>query len=149
MMRSTATEDAVLAALRDLTFLEDDFEAGLLSQKDAPYLSCSPDGITLLKKEALWYFSSAASSDAGPVHSLDNTYIFATVEIKKRVAASLLGRSVTLSTSQLVQCEAEDAQFQTLVPKEHMALILHQLLGLASLLLFTFPPPRLVFYTSL
>ncbi|PXF45213.1 hypothetical protein BWQ96_05043 [Gracilariopsis chorda] len=128
IIRGTANEDAVLATLRALPFVENVFEAGWLAQKDAPHLACSPDGIVLLKKATLHCFSSAVASDAGPVRSSDNTFVLGTVEIKTRVAVSLLGQSVTVSKSEQVLCELVDAQFHTYFPEDHMAQILHHLL---------------------
>lgn len=45
MMRGTNNEENVLPSLRAIPFMEDILEAGLLSRIEAPYLSCSTDGV--------------------------------------------------------------------------------------------------------
>lgn len=132
----------MLAALRALPFLEDGFEAILLSQKDASYLACSPDVIVLLNKATLPIFSSAAGFDAAAVYGSDSTLVCATDEIKTLVAASSLVQSIALSTSGSIQCERGNAQFQTYVPREHMAQIVHQIWCLVSAVWSTLQPPK-------
>jgi len=127
MMRGSANEEPVMCAIRSKLYVRDVFDVGMVASKQDGYLACSPDGIALLNKSS---FPDWNVDVEGAVETGEDSYVLATVEIKTRVAATSLGESSALSTSELILCDVGDDKFRKYIPREHMGQLMHQLVVL-------------------
>lgn len=121
MMRGTANEGAVFAALSAKSFVVAIYECGMLVKTEADWLACSPDGVALIDTKELGF----DDGDEATVHMISS------VEIETSVAQSSLDRALGRATVDIITCTVGDATFREYVPEEHTGQLLHQMLVLS------------------
>lgn len=126
MMRGSANEGAVIAALSKKPFVRAIYECGMFARADDEWVACSPDALALVDTNSLGLSDS-------------DTPELASVEIKTSIASSSLDRALRVASVDVKTCIVGDAAFRSLVPREHTGQILHQMVVLSV---------RLVVYVS-
>ena len=122
MMRGTANEVAVFAALASKPFVRAIYECGMLGQKFDSWLACSPDGVALLDVSLLSFDLDSSGDEPHP-----NTLSLASIEIKTSVSRSSLDRALQRATMDIICCTLGDAVSLEHVPEEHVGQVLHQM----------------------
>jgi hypothetical protein len=81
MMRGTANEDAMLSALRNKPFIVGLFECGMLAMKSVRWITCSPDGIALIRVDGELAIACVECKSAIGLAARDRILGHATVEL--------------------------------------------------------------------
>lgn len=89
MLRGTANEGAVVAALAAKSFINALYECGMLARRDEDWLACSPDGVAQIDIRELGF-------DVGDTQPNGDAAVYrlASVEIKTIIAQSSLDRAL-------------------------------------------------------
>jgi hypothetical protein len=111
MMRGTANEGAIFAALQAKPYIIALFECGMFAIKSVPWIACSPDAIPLVQ--------------------VGDESAIASVEFTSAIACTSRDRILSFPTAELLHCTVGDADFTLLIPPEHIGQILTQMVVLS------------------